>query len=151
MQILRFIIIGFLLAVVGQTAYAQRQSILVAPQTTDPSITTNLNNHYVSVNRGVAQKNQLFLFFPGTDGLAFNYLQVNNTAVDLGFHAINLNYPNDEAVNTLCGGTNTNLDCYGNVRLEIKDGFDRSNLVSVNGADSIENRLIKLLIYSHRV
>ena len=147
MKILRFIIFSFLLAVGGQTVNAQRQSILVAPQTTDPNITTNLNNHYVSVNRGVAQKNQLFLFFPGTGGVAFNYQQVNNTAADLGFHAVNLTYPNDDAVNTLCGGFNTNLDCYGNVRLETKDGVDRSNLVSVNRPNSIENRLIKLLIH----
>jgi hypothetical protein len=147
MKILRFIIFSFLLAVGGQTAYAQRQSIFVAPQTTDPNITTNLNNHYVSVNRAVWQKNQLFLFFPGTGGVAFNYQQVNNTAADLGFHAVNLTYPNDEAVNNLCGGSNTNLDCYGNVRLETKDGVDRSNLVNVNRANSIENRLIKLLIH----
>ena len=147
MKIIRFIILSFLLAVGGQTAYAQRQSIFVAPQTTDPNITTNLNNHYVSVNRGVAQKNQLFLFFPGTGGVAFNYLQINNTAADLGFHAVNLTYPNNEAVNELCGGANTNLDCYGNVRLETKDGVNRSNLVSVNRANSIENRLIKLLIH----
>ncbi len=147
MKILCFIIFSFLLAFGGQTIYAQRQSILVAPQTTDPNITTNLNNHYVSVNRGIAQKNQLFLFFPGTGGVPINCQQINNTAADLGFHAVNLTYPNDEAVNSLCGGSNTNLDCYGNVRLEIKDGVDRSNLVSVNRANSIENRLIKLLIH----
>ena len=147
MKILRFIIFGFLLAVGGQPICAQRQSILVAPQTTDANITTNLNNHYVSVNRTVAPKNQLFLFFPGTGGVPVNTQQINNTAADLGFHAVNLTYPNDEAVNDLCGGSNTNLDCYGNVRLEIKDGVDCSNLVSVNRANSIENRLIKLLIY----
>ncbi|MDQ3043224.1 MAG: IPT/TIG domain-containing protein [Acidobacteriota bacterium] len=147
MKILRFIVFSFLLLVGGQTAYAQRQSILVAPQTTDPNITTNLNNHYVSVNRSVAQKNQLFLFFPGTGGVPVNCQQINNTAADLGFHAVNLTYPNDEPVNGLCGGTNTDLDCYGNVRLEIKDGVDRSNLVSVNRANSIENRLVKLLIH----
>lgn len=142
-----FIIFGFLLVVGAQTVCAQRQSALVAPQTTDPNITTDLNNHYVSVNRTVAQKNQLFVFFSGTGGVPINTLQINNTAADLGFHAVNLAYPNDEAVNSLCGGFNTNLDCYGNVRLEIKDGVDRSNLVSVNRANSIENRLIKLLIH----
>jgi len=147
MKILSYIILSFLLAFGGQTVYAQRQSIIVAPQTTDQNITTNLNNHYVSVNRSVGQKNQLFLFFPGTGGVALNSQQINNTAADLGFHAVNLAYPTDDAVNTLCGGANTDLDCYGNVRLEIKDGVDRSNLVSVNRANSIENRLIKLLIY----
>ncbi len=136
-----------MLFVFAQIHFAQRQSALIAPQTTDPNISTNLNNHYVSINRGVAPKNQLFVFFPGTGGVALNYMEVNNTAADLGFHAVNLTYPNDEAVNDLCGFPNTNLDCYANVRLETVDGADRTTLVNVNRANSIENRLIKLLIY----
>lgn len=130
-----------------QLAHAQRQSVFVAPQTTDPNISTNLSGHYVSINRGAAAKNQLFVFFPGTGGVPFNTQEINRTAADLGFHAINLTYPNDEAVNQLCGGTNADLNCYANVRLEIKDGTDRTALINVNRANSIENRLIKLLIY----
>lgn len=126
---------------------AQRQSFLIAPQTTDAKVTTNLNNHYVSINRNVALKNQLFLFFPGTGGVAVNCREINDTAADLGFHAINLTYPNDEAINSLCGGQNTNLDCYANVRLEVKDGTDRTTLVNVSRPNSVENRLIKLLIH----
>lgn len=133
--------------ILSQIAFAQRQSVLIAPQTTDANISTNLNNHYVSINRGIARKNQLFVFLPGTGGIPLNTQEINNTAADLGFHAVNLTYPNDEAVGDLCGGLNTDLDCYGKVRLEIKDGTDRTNLVNVNRANSIENRLIKLLIY----
>ena len=129
-----------------QISFAQRQSVFVAPQTTDPNITTNLNNHYVSINRGVLAKNQLFLFFPGTGAFAFNYLEINNTAADLGFHSINLNYPNNDAVNDLCNMT-ANLDCFANVRLETIDGTDRTTFINVNRANSVENRLIKLLIY----
>ncbi len=57
---------------------------------------------------------------------------------------------NFNAVNTLCGGLNTDLDCYGKVRLEIIDGTDRTGLVGVNRANSVENRLIKLLQYMLR-
>lgn len=133
--------------VLSQFAFAQRQSVLIAPQTTDANISTNLNNHYVSINRGITPKNQLFVFFPGTGGVAVNYLEINNTAADLGFHAVNLTYPNNEAVNDLCGFPSANLDCYANVRLETKDGTDRTSLVNVSRPNSIENRLIKLLIY----
>lgn len=119
----------------------------VAPQATDSNIDSNPQNHYLALNQSVAPKNQLFLFFAGTGGVPFNYQEVTNTAADLGFHAVALTYPNDEAVNQICGGANSNLDCYANVRLEIKDGVDRSALVSVNRPNSIENRLIKLLIY----
>lgn len=129
------------------TAAAQRVSFFVQPQITDSNIDRNLQNHYIAINPPVPAKNQLFLFFPGTGGTPFNYQEINNTAADLGFHAIALNYPNDEAVNQLCGAPNSNLDCYGNIRLEIKDGVDRTTLVAVNRPNSIENRLIKLLIY----
>lgn len=135
------------LALFSFPALGQRQSIFVAPQMTDPQITTNLNNHYVSVNPGIPSKGQLLVFLPGTGGVAFNYQEINNTAADLGFHAVNLTYPNNDAVNTLCGGTNSDLDCYGKIRMETVDGTDRSPLVNVDRPNSIENRLIKLLIY----
>lgn len=127
--------------------YAQRQSYFIPPRETDPQIDANLESHYVALNQSVALKNQLFLFFSGTGGTPFLQQQLNNTAADLGFHVIGLSYPNDEAVNRdLCGST-TDLDCYANVRLEIKDGIDRTPIVNVNRANSIENRLIKLLVY----
>jgi para-nitrobenzyl esterase len=129
----------------------QRQTYFIPPKDTDSEITTNLEPHYVALNKSVPARNQLFLFFPGTGGKPHMYQQIINTAADLGFHAIALNYPNDRAVNgpTLCGGTNTDLDCYAKVRLEIKDGTDRTPLVTITRANSIENRLIKLLLYLH--
>ncbi|HQZ96610.1 MAG TPA: carboxypeptidase-like regulatory domain-containing protein [Pyrinomonadaceae bacterium] len=130
----------------GRISLAQRQSSLILPQTTDPGITTNLNNHFVSINRSVTQKNQLFIFLPGTGGVGITAREINWTAADLGFHAINLTYPNDEAINDLCSAT-ADLDCYANARLEVLDGTNRSSLVNVSRPNSIENRLIKLLIY----
>ncbi|MCS6936567.1 MAG: carboxylesterase family protein [Candidatus Bipolaricaulota bacterium] len=129
----------------------ERQARFVLPKETDSEITTDLDPHYVVLKRSVPARNQLFLFLPGTRGKPQNCQQIVNTAADLGFHAIGLNYPNDQPVNgpTLCGGTNTDLDCYAKVRLEIKDGIDRTPLLNITRANSIENRLIKLLIYLH--
>lgn len=146
MRCLNIILFIGLMAVMSQI-HGQRQSIFVAPQVTDPEITTNLSNHFVAINQGAVQKNRLFLFFPGTGGVPFVYREITNNAADLGFHSIALTYPNDDAVNVLCGLLQTDLDCYGNVRLEIKDGTDRTTRVDVNRANSIENRLIKLLQY----
>ncbi|MDQ3799794.1 MAG: hypothetical protein M3384_10100 [Acidobacteriota bacterium] len=131
------------------TVAAQLESVFIAPQVTDSQINQNLQNHYVAINRGAPAKNQLFVFFPGTGGVAFNYQEIVNTAANEGFHAVGLTYPNAEAVNELCGGGagNTDLDCYARMRLEVKDGVDRTNLVNVNRPNSIENRLVKLLIY----
>ncbi|MBP6002628.1 MAG: IPT/TIG domain-containing protein [Pyrinomonadaceae bacterium] len=142
-----FIFLLIITTLISIPVRGQRQSVFVAPQATDPAISTNLNNHYVSFNGSTPSKGQLFVFLPGTGGVAFNYLEINNTAAYLGFHAVNLNYPNDDAVNSLCGGTNSDLNCYGKIRMETVDGTDRSPLVNVNRANSIENRLIKLLIY----
>lgn len=142
----KFFYIIILFLSITDIVVAQRQSTLILPQTTDPGITTNLNNHFVSINRSVTQKNQLFVFLPGTGGVAINTREINWTAADLGFHAINLTYPNDEAINDLCSAT-ADLDCYANARLEVLDGINRSTLVDVSRANSIENRLIKLLIY----
>jgi len=50
----------------------------------------------------------------------------------------------------LCGGLNTDLDCYAKVRLEIKDGIDRAPLLNITRPNSIENRLLKLLAYLRR-
>jgi hypothetical protein len=135
------------LVVHHKTHAAQNMSYFIPPQDTDPQIDINLEAHYVAINRFVRPKNQLFLFFPGTGGTPFFQQQLSNTAANLGFHAIGLNYPNDQAVNMICGGASADLDCYAKVRLEIKDGADRTPLVNVNRANSIENRLIKLLQY----
>ncbi|MGH9848153.1 MAG: hypothetical protein ACREEM_56440, partial [Blastocatellia bacterium] len=103
--------------------YAQRQTWLIPPKDTDPQIDTDPESHYVALNKSTPPKNQLFLFFPGTGGTPFFYRQLSNTAADLGFHVISLNYPNDQSVNfDLCVGPNADLDCYAKARLEIKDG-----------------------------
>ena len=131
-------------AVLPGDVAAQRQSQFIDPATTDPTIGDWTEAHYASLNPSAAARNQLFLFFPGTGGLPRHYQRLNEWAADLGFHAVNLRYPNDRAVNTLCG-LRLNLACHGEVRLEIIDGTDRTDLVDTSRAHSIENRLIKLL------
>lgn len=128
----------------------QRQSIFVNPQTTDPQIDTFLSPHYVARDPVVTQRNQLLVFLPGTNGVPAVYRAFTNLAADMGFHTIGLNYVNGDGVNEMCGPT-LDLDCYGNVRLEILDGTDRSGLVSVNRPNSIENRLIKLLVHMQQI
>ena len=130
-----------------QTVLAQRQSSFVLPQETDNQIDTDLEAHYVAHNPSVAPRNQLFVFLPGTGAIPRIYQEICNLAADLGYHVVSLNYPNSQAVGTLCGGLNADLDCYGKVRLEVIDGTDRTPLVNVNRANSIENRLTRLLLY----
>lgn len=142
----RILLIGILSVLAVNVVFTQRQTFFVNPQLTDPQIDLALASHYLARNSGAPQRGQLMVFFPGTGGTPFNYRSFTNVAADIGFHALGLTYVNDQAVNEICGPT-ANLDCYGNVRLEIVDGTDRSALVTVNRQNSIENRLIKLLLH----
>lgn len=139
------ILIGLVL-IFSINSFAQRQTLFVQPQVTDSEIDLALGRHYVAKNPDVSQRNQLMVFFPGAGGTPFFYRTFTNLAADMGFDAIALSYVNEDAVNDLCGGQ-PDLDCYGNMRLEGLDGIDRTNVINVNRANSIENRLIKLLIY----
>jgi hypothetical protein len=56
---------------------------------------------------------------------------------------VGISYPNSEAIGVLCATQPTN--CYGDARLEVVTGQAASAVVAVNRANSIENRLIKLL------
>jgi hypothetical protein len=129
--------------VLTNTTFAQTQHI-INPSTTDVNITTPTNNHFAYTNQSLTQKNKLFLFFPGTAAVPFNYLQVLKTAANLGYHSIGLTYPNADLVNNLCAPFN-DTTCHGRVRHEVFDGVDRSNEIVVTPANSIKNRTIKLL------
>ncbi|MDR0307289.1 MAG: hypothetical protein LBI42_10695 [Chitinispirillales bacterium] len=118
----------------------------IAPAETDPSISRALEDHYVTVNPWVMQRDVLFLFFPGTKSRATNYTFLCEAAADQGFHAISLQYMNDISVNFTCSKYR-NLDCYENMRQEILFGSDFSQHLNVNRSNSAENRLVKLLRY----
>ncbi len=49
----------------------QRTSLFIPPRDTDPQINTHPESHYVALNQSAPSKNQLFLFFPGTNGTPF--------------------------------------------------------------------------------
>lgn len=118
----------------------------VKPEATDSQINNWLEPHYVSINPSVPAKNKLFLFFSGSFGNPSRQRLITQQAAKLGFHAINLRYPNDWTVGGLCRRSD-DKDCFEKVRLEIVDGKDRSKSIDVSPANSIENRLVKLLIY----
>jgi len=129
--------------------YAQRQTYLIPPKDTDLQIDTAQEPHYVALNKSAPRKNQLFLFLPGSNARPQQYTVLSDTAADLGFHVINLRYQNDKALVRVCGN-DPDLDCHEKVRMEIIDGTDRTPIVTVTRANSIENRTIKLLQYLRR-
>lgn len=136
-----------LLALIGMLcpALAQTEHI-IAPNTADPLSGTPNNYHFVYTNPNVAQKDKLFLFFPGTGGVPYGYRQILKLAANLGYHAIGLMYPNDIAINDLCASV-SDTTCHSRARLEVFDGTDRHPNITVDENNCIKRRTQKLLQY----
>lgn len=133
-------LIGTLLTATAQTEH------IVSPSTADPLSGAPNNNHFVYTNPDVAQKNKLFLFFPGTNGVPIAYRKILKLAANLGYHAIGLTYPNDLAINDLCTGSG-DITCHSRARLEVFDGTDRHPDITVDENNCIQRRTQKLLQY----
>lgn len=134
----------------GDIVSAAPQEILFRPSVTDPAITQFNDRHFAVVDPVVASRARLVLFLPGTGANPFLYREFPRNAASLGFHALGLMYPNDSAINVLCEQfAPADPDAAGNARLEVIDGINRVNFLSVDGGNSIQHRLIKALQYLH--
>lgn len=115
----------------------------ILPRSTDICISQALDSNYVARASGVAPTGKLLLFLPTTGATPFYYQLILNEAAKAGYHAIALAYPDQQFLSTLCAaqpGT-----CYGDTRLEVLTGQAVSSVVTVDRANSIENRAIRLL------
>jgi hypothetical protein len=109
------------------------------------------------VNRGIvvdhqagspADRHELLLFLPGTGGKGNGAQGFCRLAADLGYHVVSLMYP-DEIAATACDN-DANPRSFENFRLAIIAGGQAPyqngrKTLTVSRADSIENRLVKLL------
>lgn len=118
----------------------------VAPGATDPLIADD-DLHVARIAADGARAARLLVFLPGTGGAPIHYTLLLETAARQGYHALGLAYVNDRSVALQICPSTGDPDCPERVRLEILDGMDRTPLVDVDRANSIENRLIKLLQY----
>jgi hypothetical protein len=114
----------------------------IPPKDTDSAIDDAFDPHIATYDPKVAANGKLFVYLPGEKGTPDEALKVLERAVSAGYHVISLMYVNTHSIVTLCAA---DLACYENVRLEIIDGIDRSDKLTVSAANSIENRLTKLL------
>src|ERR1043165_8663884 len=131
-------------AALAGAARAQVRTENILPQSTDPAIDGWLGAHSVAFSPSIAHRNLLFLYLHGQGGSGTGASGLLKTAAEEGFHAVGLTYPNDWSPFNLCAG---DPSCPENLRSEIIDGTDRTPVIAVSRANSIENRLIKLLAY----
>ncbi len=131
---------------------------MVAPQATDPAISTALADHYAWLDTTARSNHKLFLFLPSGRSAPDTFQLVGQEAARLGYHVISLMYQNDLILVTLCGAAAARSAadgsaCYESARLDIIDGRGRSAAIpelaqagfAVSEANSIDNRLTKLL------
>lgn len=117
----------------------------VDPQATDSSIDDWLEPH-IAIPPVSPQQGWLFVFLPGSFGQPRHQLLILEQAALSGYHAIGLRYPNRWTINNLCEPTDDPA-CFEQTRSEILTGADRSPLIAITPANSILNRLTKLLTY----
>jgi hypothetical protein len=121
----------------------------IAPADTDPSIDVHLQPHFaVTADPAAGPRGRLFVFLPGTGATPAQYQLIVRAGAARGYHSVGLNYVNGVAVATLCNDS-ADVDCHGNVRREVVLGEDRSPLVAVSPANSIVNRLARLIAHLH--
>lgn len=143
-RIISFVFIVFFgLPLFGQSVIMDS----VSPRVTDNNIETgayNLRHYILRTNQDTM--NTLVVFLPGTYRAPANYKFMMEELALLGYHVIGLMYKTDPAVNPICRTTNDET-CHWRARMETIDGTDRHPTVSVNVANSIINRLEKVLQY----
>jgi hypothetical protein len=125
---------------------------IIPPEATDPAIDwipavrPEFNQHYVFFDPSGPRRPKLVVFLPGFGGKPRGSQFLMGEAARLGYYVIGLMYPNEFSIVPSCAGS-SDPDCAASIRLEVLDGQDRSTAVSINGANSIDNRLVKLLVY----
>lgn len=137
-----------MVAALGAAAAARGQGVrleLIAPAATEPAISGWTASHAAALETGGGDlRGRLLVYLHGQGGTGNGARDLLRTAAEEGFHAVGLTYPNDVSPFNACGGDRA---CPENLRREILDGVDRTSAVSIPRADSIENRLIKLLMH----
>ena len=86
----------------------------------------------------------LLVHLPGSYDQPTSSKLILQHAARAGVPAIGLRYPNSVIVTAPCMFS-SDPECFEKARMEILDGIDRSDIVDVSEANSITNRLVKLI------
>src|SRR3954470_5656928 len=129
---------------------------VVAANVNDAGIDPSRGSNHVWLAADPARRVGKLLVFMGGGGasnLPQDWSEIGSEGGRLGYHTIVLAYANEAPVSALppigCGNSveapDSPPNCAYNARLEIFDGKGESTVVAVDRANSIENRLAKVL------
>lgn len=130
----------------------------INPCAPDSAITCDGSAPHVVYTPTPHARNELAVFFGGTFSTPGNYDKISENLAAQGYHVINMRFVNDVAVANLCPNTTrlSDPECHRKFRAEnmwgenVPDPYGHaydSTAISVGQADSIANRLLKLVNY----
>jgi hypothetical protein len=140
------VLAGALIATLGnQRVIAQVKVLHIDPQQTDASIEEVHGPHIALYDPQVASSHRLLVFLVGTNGNAEGSLAINSAFTKWGFHSIGLDYEDNVAA-VSCAHSSDSA-CFDKYRSAIVTGASVSDKIKIDSANSILNRLQKLLAY----
>ena len=121
----------------------------IKPSAADSSIHRFDEPNVVVVDRSRSTASQLVVFMPGTDGKPRNAMRLLQVVASQGYRTIGLEYNDSPAVIQVC--PKKPPSCSGDFRRKRIFGDDVSSIVDNTRAESIVNRLTKLLRYLDQI
>lgn len=137
--------VSLYLAGSGAGLRAETKVLRIDPRQTDAAIEAVHGSHLAVYDPQVASNHRLFVFFVGTEAKAEGSLTIDSAFAKWGYHAIALDYENN-VITVVCAHS---LDsaCFDHYREANITGAPVSDTIKVEPANSILNRLEKLLAY----
>jgi dienelactone hydrolase len=117
----------------------------ITPNATDSAIHRFDNPHYIVFEKGTTSAAPLLVFMPGTGGRPNNTSDFADVAAHQGYRVIGLEYNDEPAVSQICPRSR-DTKCSEKVRQKRIYGDDVTDIVDDRPAESIVNRLAKLLL-----
>jgi predicted esterase len=118
----------------------------ISPTDTDERIQRYTQNNIAMFKHGVAPKATLLVFFSGTGGTPMSGWPFMEAGANAGYRVIGLQYDNGLSVPQTCG-KNPDVTCSDRFREKRIFGDGVSNEIDDLPAESVVNRLTKLLQY----
>jgi hypothetical protein len=134
-----------LLLLVSANLRAAIKVLHVDPQQTDAAVESVRGPHVAVYDPQALSVHRLFVFLPGTGARAEASLTIDSAFAKWGYHAIGLDYEN--GVLAVACAHSQDSACFDHYREAIVTGAPMSEKISVDPANSILNRLQKLLLY----
>lgn len=146
MPFTKTLLIGLLILLSGSIGlHAATRILRVIPDQTDATVETVHGPHIAVYDTQSVSRHLLFLFFVGTGVNADNSLNIDSVFAKWGYHAISLDYENNVLAASFTHSPDNST--FGHYREAIVTGAPVSEKIQVSPANSILNRLQKLLIY----